>query len=527
MPKVTVIPATKNMHTKETQTSTAKRKVAGYARVSTDSDEQFTSYAAQVDYYTTYIQSRSEWEFVEVYTDEGISALNTKKRDGFNRMIDDALNGKIDLIVTKSVSRFARNTVDSLTTVRKLKDKGVEVYFEKENIWTLDSKGELLITIMSSLAQEESRSISENVTWGQRKRFADGKVSVPYKQFLGYKKGANGLPEIVPEEAITVRSIYRMFIEGMSAGAIANHLTESAVPTPSGKQKWQRATIESILQNEKYKGAALLQKKYTVDFLQKKMKVNEGEVPQYYVEHSHPAIIAPEEWEMVQLEIKRRKDSGRRTICNSPFAGKLICGDCGEIFGSKVWHSTSKYRRTIWQCNAKFKGDNKCTTPHLYEDEIKTLFIKALSKLLVDRNDLFEDGMLIRKTLMDMTEIDAECDELLGEMEVTAVLMQKCIDENAANAIDQDEYASKFLTLTEKHEKLKSRYDALLKQCERRLWQADILGGFLFAIKELNVLQLEFNPTLWHTTVDHVTVYADERLVFKFRNGSEVEVGSV
>ena len=198
---VTVIPATLNLHTGIPKSSNKKRKVAGYARVSTDSDEQFTSYEAQVDYYTNYIQSRPEWEFVEVYTDEGISALNTKRREGFKKMITDALNGKIDLIVTKSVSRFARNTVDSLTTVRDLKDKGVEVYFEKENIWTMDSKGEFLITIMSSIAQEESRSISENVTWGQRKRFADGKVSIPYKHFLGYKKGADGLPEIVPEEA--------------------------------------------------------------------------------------------------------------------------------------------------------------------------------------------------------------------------------------------------------------------------------------------------------------------------------------
>ena len=256
---VTVIPATRNLHTGIPTTSKAKRKVAGYARVSTDSDEQFTSYEAQVDYYTNYIKSRPEWEFVEVYTDEGISALNTKKRDGFNRMIADALDGKIDLIVTKSVSRFARNTVDSLTTVRKLKDKGVEVYFEKENIWTMDSKGELLITIMSSLAQEESRSISENVTWGQRKRFADGKVNMPYKQFLGYRKGADGLPKIVPEEAEIVRTIYRMFVEGMSAGSIAKHLTKNGIPTPSGKAVWQRHTIESILQNEKYKGAALLQ----------------------------------------------------------------------------------------------------------------------------------------------------------------------------------------------------------------------------------------------------------------------------
>ena len=524
MPKVTVIPATKNIHTNEAKASTAKRKVAGYARVSTDSDEQFTSYAAQVDYYTTYIQSRPEWEFVEVYTDEGISALNTKKRDGFNRMIEDALNGKIDLIVTKSVSRFARNTVDSLTTVRKLKDKGVEVYFEKENIWTLDSKGELLITIMSSLAQEESRSISENVTWGQRKRFADGKVSVPYKQFLGYKKGENGLPEIVPEEAVTVRSIYRMFMEGMSAGAIAKHLTESAVPTPSGKQKWQRATIESILQNEKYKGAALLQKKYTVDFLQKKMKVNEGEVPQYYVEHSHPAIIAPEEWEMVQLEIKRRKSSGRRTICNSPFAGKLICGDCGEIFGSKVWHSTSKYRRTIWRCNAKYKNDDPCNTPHLYEDDLKQHFITALSQLLTDRTALLEDGRLILTDLLDTATLDAKSESFLQEMDVVAGMIRQMVNENANQATDQAAYADRYNSLVERYEKLQAECDFLQQQKERRQIQAEAIGNCLTSLEELDLLEITFTDALWNTVVDHVTVYADDRLMFHFKNGTEIIV---
>lgn len=389
---ITIIPATINPITKMPKASVQLRRVAAYARVSTDSEEQLTSYEAQVDYYTKYIKSRSDWQFVDVYTDEGISATNTKKRDGFNRMVQDALDGRIDLIVTKSVSRFARNTVDSLTTVRKLKDAGVEVYFEKENIWTLDSKGELLITIMSSLAQEESRSISENVTWGQRKRFADGKVSIPYGQFLGYRKGADGLPEIVPEHAEIVSSIYRMCIEGKSTNAIAKHLTQQGIPTPAGKQVWQRATVESILRNEKYKGAALLQKKFTVDFLQKKMKVNEGEVPQYYVEHSHAAIIDPDEWERVQLELARRKNGTRRTQCNSPFAGKIICGDCGEIFGSKVWHSTSKYRRTIWRCNAKYEAGKHCGTPHLYEDDLKQHFITALSQLLTDRTALLEDG---------------------------------------------------------------------------------------------------------------------------------------
>ena len=280
---VTVIPPTIQPITHLARNAVVRRRVAAYARVSTSSEEQLTSYEAQVDYYTRFIQSKPEWEFVRVYTDEGISAVNTKKREGFNQMVRDALDGKIDLIVTKSVSRFARNTVDSLVTVRKLKEKGVEVYFEKENIYTLDSKGELLITIMSSLAQEESRSISENVTWGQRKRFADGKVSLPYSHFLGYRKGDNGLPEIVPEEAETVRWIYSLFLSGKTTGSIASLLTREGIPTPAGKKKWAASTVESILKNEKYKGDALLQKAFTVDFLTKKQKKNEGEVPQYYV----------------------------------------------------------------------------------------------------------------------------------------------------------------------------------------------------------------------------------------------------
>ena len=521
---ITVIPATINPMTRLPMMSAILRRVAAYARVSTDSEEQLTSYEAQVDYYTKYIKSRSDWQFVDVYTDEGISATNTKRREGFNRMVQDALNGKIDLIVTKSVSRFARNTVDSLTTVRKLKDAGVEVYFEKENIWTLDSKGELLITIMSSLAQEESRSISENVTWGQRKRFADGKVSIPYGQFLGYRKGSDGLPEIVPEEAEIVRSIYRMCIEGMSTNAIAKHLTQQGIPTPSGKQVWQRATVESILRNEKYKGAALLQKKFTVDFLQKKMKVNEGEVPQYYVEHSHAAIIDPEEWEKVQLELTRRKTSTRRTNCNSPFAGKIVCGDCGEIFGSKVWHSNSKYRRTIWRCNAKYENDDPCSTPHLYENDLKQHFITALSQLLTDRTALLEDGRLIRSELLDFTAIDAECDDILREMDVVAGMIKHLVDENATQPKSQAAYIDQYNSLVGRYENLQSRYDALQQQRERRQIQADAIGGCLFALAELDLLQIPFSEPLWNTVVDYVTVFSEDRLVFHFKNGAEQEV---
>lgn len=234
---VTVIPPTINPLTHLSKVAVQKRRVAGYARVSTDSDEQFTSYEAQVDYYTQYIKRNPEWEFVKVYTDEGISGTNTKHRIGFNEMIADAMSGKIDLIVTKSVSRFARNTVDSLVTIRKLKEKGVEVYFEKENIYTFDGKGELLLTIMSSLAQEESRSISENVTWGQRKRFADGKVSVAYSRFLGYDKGPDGRMVINPAEAETVKKIYRLFLEGMTPYGISRQLEADGDLSPSHKPK--------------------------------------------------------------------------------------------------------------------------------------------------------------------------------------------------------------------------------------------------------------------------------------------------
>ena len=213
MPRITKIPASISRYTSAPIDAPVKRKVAAYARVSTDNEEQLTSYAAQISYYTDYINGREDWEFVKVYTDEGISGCSTKRREGFQAMVADALAGKIDLIITKSVSRFARNTVDSLTTIRSLKEHNVECYFEKENIWTFDGKGELLLTIMSSLSQEEARSISENVTWGQRKRFADGKVSLAYSRFLGYDKGADGKMVINPEQAETVRLIYGLFLE--------------------------------------------------------------------------------------------------------------------------------------------------------------------------------------------------------------------------------------------------------------------------------------------------------------------------
>ena len=244
--------------------------------------------------------------------------------------------------------------MDSLTTIRKLKEHGCECFFEKENIYTFDGKGELLITIMSSLSQEESRSISENVTWGHRKRMADGKVTLAYSTFLGYDKGEDGNLVVNEKEARIVRLIYRKFMEGMAPIGICRMLDGMGTLTPGGKTHWRESTILSILSNEKYKGDALFQKTFTVDFLTKKHKQNEGEVPQYYVKGNHEAIIAPDEFEQVQAELARRKRASRAFSGNSVFASRLICGDCGGYYGQKVWHSNDPYRKVIWRCNRKY-----------------------------------------------------------------------------------------------------------------------------------------------------------------------------
>lgn len=247
---VTMIPPTICMHSAVPLSAQAKRRVCAYARVSTDEEEQKTSYDAQVEYYPKFIREHEGWEIVDLYTDEGRSGTSIRRRKGFQQMIADAIDGKIDLIVTKSISRFARNTVDSISTVRQLKAAGVEVYFEKDGLWTFDPAAELTITILSSIAQEESRNLSQNVTWGMRKRFSDGKVAMPYKRFLGYDKGEDGNPVINLEQAELVRRIYRMCVDGMTPTSIAKQLTAEDILTPGKKKVWQAAVVESILTNE-------------------------------------------------------------------------------------------------------------------------------------------------------------------------------------------------------------------------------------------------------------------------------------
>ena len=508
-PKVTIIPAKTQLFVGQSTSHATRRRVAGYARVSTDKDEQLNSYEAQVDYYTNYIKSRPDWEFVDVYTDEGISALNTKKRDGFNKMISDALDGKIDLIVTKSVSRFARNTVDSLSTIRKLKEKGVEVYFEKEGIWTFDGKGELLITIMSSLAQEESRSISENVTWGKRKSMEDGKVSLPWSSFLGYTKGEDGTPIIVPDEAVTVQMIYRQFMEGKSYTMIAKWLTAQGISTPMGKKEWGGVTVANILKNETYMGSKLMQKTLTTNYLTKAQKPNEGELPFYHVENSHDYIIHPDDWEAVQAEIARRKALGTSVRCHSPLATKIKCGCCGAWFGSKVWHSNSKYRSVVWRCNARYKdGGRECQTSHVREDAVKAEFVTAFNILLQNSKKVIASCRRAQTRLCDITAIDTELAELNRELEVLEGLVKQAIRDGA----EWDAHL-------QRHDSVKNRLDELEKQKAERIGRGKTLEVFIRNLERNKQPTSEFDVNLWLVFVDHVVVEVDGNFTFKFKNG--------
>ena len=520
---ITCLPATRNVFTAIPMTSITKRRVAAYARVSTDSDEQFTSYEAQIDYYTKFIQQHEDWTYISVYTDEGITGTNTKKREGFNQMVADALAGKIDLIVTKSVSRFARNTVDSLVTVRKLKERGVEIFFEKENIWTLDSKGELLITIMSSLAQEESRSISENVTWGQRKRFSDGKVSMPYKHFLGYEKGENGQPVVNEKEAVVVRLIFRLFLEGKTPAGICCHLDSNGIPTPSGKLKWSQTTVNSILRNEKYKGDALLQKRFTVDFLTKRMKTNTGEVPQFYVEGSHEGIIVPHEFDLVQTEIERRKGIGGHYSGSSVFSSKLVCADCGAFFGQKVWHSTDKYRKVIWRCNAKFNGEHKCATPHLTEDEIKAAFLKAYNELMGNREQVISDCRLMLEMLSDHSKLVAQIAKANEEIALVSGLVSTCVHENAQKAQDQEAYSSKYNSLVNRHQKAIAQLEKLKAACVDKVNRERELRSFIDSLLTSPLVLDAWDEQLWRLLVVKGVVGRDGIIKFARNHDWSIE----
>lgn len=398
--KITFIPPKQSLNEGSLAPKIDKVHMAAYCRVSTNHEEQLLSYENQVRFYTEYINDDPKLELVGIYADEGLSATNTKKRVNFNRMIKDCEEGKIDRIITKSISRFARNTLDCLNYVRNLKELGIGIYFEKENIDTLDSKGEVLLTILSSLAQDESRSISENSQWGIKRRFEQGQVTVNHNKFLGYTKDEEGNLIIDKEQAKVVKRIYKEFIEGYGVNKIIQRLEADGIENGNHKKKWYSSNIYLILTNEKYKGDALLQKTYTVDFLSKTRARNEGQFPMYYVEDNHEAIIDKNTWECAQLEHKRRQEFAKKhqmqkydhNFDKRPLAGRIICGECGRAFTRAAWaYQSSKGPTYGWYCTKRYvgKGIQGCKNRKVNTDVMIQVCIKVYNSI-IDQAEIYK-----------------------------------------------------------------------------------------------------------------------------------------
>ena len=407
--KIRIIPATKPVSTSG-RASGSKQRVAAYCRVSTGSEEQLTSYTAQKAYFTQKIGENPDWEMAGIFADKGITGTSMKKRTEFKRMIAACKRGRIDLILTKSLSRFARNTVDSLEMVRMLRANGIGVIFEKENINTLTESSEFLITLFSGFAQAESESISKNVIWGIQKSREAGNVPFQYKKLLGYRRGPDGQPEIIPEEAETVKRIFRRYLDGCSLGQIKAELEKDKVPTSCGVQSWTYQVIHNILVNEKYIGDALLQKTYTTDCISKTVKKNQGERPMVYVENNHPPIIPKEIFYQVREEMARRaskrkvmqktgKTEQGKYSAKYALSELLVCGECGTPYKRCTWARNGK-KRIVWRCVSRLEfGTKYChDSPSMDEDGLHQAILEGI-------NEFIQAGQGLGDELLDLASI--------------------------------------------------------------------------------------------------------------------------
>lgn len=525
---VEVIPA-KPMKELKGLEITAKTRVCAYCRVSTSEDEQISSFEAQVSHYSSYIKSNPEWDFLGIYADEGISGTNTKKRVEFNRMIEDCMTGKIDMIITKSISRFARNTLDCLQYVRQLKEKNIAVFFEKENVNTLDSKGDFMISLLGSLAQEESNNLSKVTRLGIVYRFQEGKIRVNHNWFLGYTKDEKGELVIVPEEAEVIKRIYTEFLEGKSCNKIARGLMKDKIRTGSGGEKWYESTVKKILKNEKYMGDALLQKSYTIDFLNKKRVNNRGHVAQYYVEDSHPAIISKEDFTAVQAEFVRRSNmrgyskTGKSAFTSSyAFSGKLFCQNCGSKFRRVVW-GTGKNKKHYWLCiNHEMNGTDSCNMKAVAEKELEQAFIRAMNKVIGDKDDFLDQ--LINNILKGLEKVEQEysmsdIDDRLLELQQEIMSLVRL---NAKTGFDTQMYDKEYTQLASEIELMRERRQKLKEAEADRVLRINRIEELKDYLQNQDASLKKFDEDLFRRLIEKVKVQSLVEAVFIFKTGVEV-----
>ena len=531
--RVRVIPATKTQGAIHS-THDGKKRVAAYCRVSTDSEEQLNSYEAQKSYYTQKIEESSDWEMAEIYADEGISGTSMKKRTEFKKMITACKRGHIDLIITKSLSRFARNTVDCLETVRLLKANGIGVYFEKENINTLTESSEFLITLFSGFAQAESESLSKNIAWGKQKSAEAGKVDFQYKKMLGYRKGVDGQPEIVPEEAKIIRRIYRRYLAGCSLGQIKQELEQDNIPTAQKVERWSSAVIHNILTNEKYMGDALLQKTYITDCITKKVKKNMGERPMYYVENNHPAIIPRETFDQVQKEMTRRS-SKRKVLQKSgktelgKYSGKyaltelLVCGECGSPYKRVTWARNGK-KRIVWRCVSRLEfGTKYChNSPTLDESRLHNAILAAMNEYAAIRQEVCPDVLaMVEEAKRAMSQAGAMLLELKKRMDEVSQEQSDVLDRLLANMADA-ELNARMKALTDEKEALKVQILKVQQKEVSMAEQAAKRQQMWDSLKECSAGYTEFDDEFVRQIIRKITVEDAETIHVHFRDSDVV-----
>ena len=530
--KVRVIPASRKTEAAERRAKTGVKRVAAYCRVSTDTEEQLNSYEAQKTYYTNLINGNPEWEMAGIFADEGISGTGMKKRTEFNRMIAACKRGRIDIILTKSLSRFARNTVDCLETVRVLRAQGIGVIFEKENINTLTESSEFMITLFSGFAQAESESLSRNVLWGKQKSMEAGNVAFQYKKLLGYRKGADGQPEIVPEEAETVRRIYRSYLRGASLGDIVTELTEDGISPAESIKGWSRQVVRNILTNEKYIGDALLQKTYITDCITKKVRKNNGERPMYYVENHHEGIIPREVYQRAQEEISRR-NSKRKVMQKSgkteqgkysslyALSELLVCGECGSPYKRCTWARNGK-KRIVWRCVSRLEyGTKFChESPTMDEDRVQRGTLAALKQYAASPEKLTEQAMRLAGRAVgadteDLSELQRQLDDV-GARQSAA--LDRLLDDMTSVELNE-----RLRELTEEKQKLTERMEAArtaaLKESNQSARLRELADWLEKQPKELT----EYDDAIVRRMTERITVVDADTLRVRIRD-TDVEI---
>ena len=510
-------------------------RVAAYCRVSTDDEEQLTSYEAQKNYYTDKIMTNKEWTMAGIFADEGITGTSARKRPEFLRMIRQCKQGKIDIVLTKSVSRFARNTVDCLNYVRALKELGIAVIFEKENMNTLEIDSEILITMLGAFAQSESESISANVRWGIRQAMKEGKATIQYKYLYGYRKGDDSKPEIIPDQAEVVRKIYDLFLSGTPVRGIQEYLNANSVPNINGESKWARSAIDSILTNEKYCGDVLLQKTYIDDCINKKVKKNTGQLPMYLVQNHHEGIISRETFDAAQAELARRSAGKSPSKKNAPtgrsrysskyaLSDRLYCGECGTRYQRCTWRNRDGSKRIVWRCVSRVDyGSKYChDSPTLDEEPLHRAVLAAINSTVKDKNNIvYNLKAAMEKELapaagqqLSLSEIDDRLDQL--NTEFSKVLAE------ASESGDQSAYSGRFREIMQKQATLKAQRDEIQRMLAESGKAAAHIEQCRQAAETTPSAITEWDDALIRQVVESVTVETCNEVIVALKSGASI-----